>query len=299
MSEKKMRCAIIGPGNIGMNLLTKLRRSRLLECGLFVGRDSKSKNLKIAQDKGYFVSFESLQGLINYQDRFDILFDATNADSHRITAGVMKKLGKYVIDLTPSKVGKLCIPCLNMEEGLETDNINMVTCGGQSTVPFAYAITRACEKVTYAETVSTIASASAGIGTRENIDDYIQTTQQALNQFTNIENTKSMIVLNPADPPIIMHNTLYMKTENPDMDALVKNVYDMEQTMRLYVPGIKILVPPTDIGDGIIALSIQVEGTGDYLPEYAGNLDIITCAAIEMAEKYAIKIMETESGCIF
>ena len=299
MKDKKIRCAIIGPGNIGMNLLMKIKRSKLLECSLFVGRNPDSKNLAAAAQMGYNVSYDSLQALIQQESSFDILFDATSADSHRITAEMMKKLNKYTIDLTPSKIGKLCVPSLNWEECVEEDNINMVTCGGQSMVPLAYAIKSVCDDISYIETVSTISSASAGIGTRENIDDYIQTTQMALRKFTGVNNTKTMIVLNPAEPPIIMRNTLYVRGENIDMEKVSGAVYDMEKNIQGYVPGYKIIVPPTLMENDIVAVSAQVEGSGDFLPEYAGNLDIITCAAIEMGEKYAMRLMETEGGCIF
>lgn len=299
MENKRIKCAIIGPGNIGMNLLTKLRKSKLLECSLFVGRNPESRNLAQAAKMGYNVSYESLQALIDYEEQYDILFDATSADSHKITSEVMRKMNKYTIDLTPSKVGKICVPCLNWRECIEVENINMVTCGGQSMVPLAYAIKQVCKDISYLETVSTIASASAGIGTRENIDDYIHTTQLALREFTGVQNTKAMIVLNPANPPVIMHNTLYARVVKPDLIEIGKSVHQMERTIQRYVPGFKIIVEPTLIEQDIIALSAQVEGTGDYLPEYAGNLDIITCAGIEMAEKYAMQLMEKEGICIF
>ena len=296
---KKIKCAIIGPGNIGMNLLYKIGRSNLLECALFIGRSETSKNLLQAKKMGIRTGSNSVQDLIDFADGYDIVFDATTAESHKTTAAILKKLKKYAIDLTPSKVGKLCVPCLNWEECLLVDNVNMVTCGGQSMVPLAYALKKACPQAEYVETVSTISSASAGPGTRANIDDYVETTGLALRQFSGISNTKAMIVLNPAEPPIIMRNTLYAIAENPDIEKIQKSLDEMVKNIEKYVPGYTMLVEPTLLKDNIVATSVQVEGCGDFLPRYAGNLDIITCAAIEMAEHYACKLLQEEGGCLF
>ena len=288
----KVNCAIIGPGNIGMNLLYKIRKSKLLECSLIIGRNENSVNLNLAKNKGYFVSAESTKALIKYEQMYDIVFDATTAESHRVHSSVLHKLNKFALDLTPSKVGKLCIPCLNKKECLDSHDLNMVTCGGQSMVPLASAIRKACPQIEYFEVIATISSVSAGPGTRENIDDHIMTTQQALREFTGVENVKAMIVLNPADPPVVMRNTLYAKGKNLDLSAVSESIYQMENNLREYVPGFNVIVEPTMLYDDVIAVTAQVEGTGDYLPQYAGNLDIITCAAIEMAECYASSILE-------
>lgn len=296
---EKIKCAIIGPGNIGMNLLYKIKRSTILECTLFVGRNEKSKNLLSAQKMGFRTSAESVQALIDNADDYEIVFDATTAESHKTTASILKKLGKYAIDLTPSKVGRLCVPCLNWKQCVNEKNVNMVTCGGQSMVPLARALVEACPQTTYIESVSTISSKSAGPGTRANIDDYIETTGQALREFTGIHNTKAMIVLNPAEPPIIMRNTLYAIADKPDIFMIRENVYEMTRLIEKYVPGFRMIVEPTFLKENIIATTVSVEGCGDFLPRYAGNLDIITCAAIEMAEHYACKLLEEEGGCIF
>lgn len=295
----KIRCAIIGPGNIGMNLLYKINRSNILECALFVGRNENSKNLIAARKMGITTGSNSIQDIIDNADEFDIVFDATTAESHKTTAAILKKLKKYAIDLTPSKVGKLCVPCLNWKDCLQVDNVNMITCGGQSMVPLAYALKQACPQTTYVETISTISSKSAGPGTRANIDDYIETTGLALKQFSGVENTKAMIVLNPAEPPIIMRNTLYAIAENPDLIRIRVELDNMVRKIEKYIPGYTMLVEPTLLKDNIVAISVQVEGCGDFLPRYAGNLDIITCAAIEMAEHYACKLLEEEGGCLF
>lgn len=302
---EKIRCAIIGSGNIGMNLLYKIRRSHVLECSLFVGRNEKSENLREAGRMGVNVAANSTQALIDQSDLYEIVFDATTAEAHRIAAPLLKRMGKHVIDLTPSKVGKLCVPCLNWQDCLGEMNVNMVTCGGQSMVPLAYALTRACPQTTYLETVSTISSASAGTGTRENIDEYILTTRQALQEFAggmpggDGRKTKAMIVLNPADPPIIMRNTLYAMAEDPDLEEIGKSVGEMAEVIQSYVPGFQIMVNPVLLQEGIIAVTAQVEGAGDFLPAYAGNLDIITCAGIEMAEHYARQWLEEEGRCLF
>ncbi len=296
---RKIRCAIIGPGNIGMNLLYKIRRSGVLECSLFIGKNKESKNLLEAQRMGIPVASNSIQALIENPDAYEIVFDATTSESHKTAAAMLKKLRKYTIDLTPSKIGKLCVPCLNWQECMGEDNVNMVTCGGQSMVPLAYALVQACPQTTYLETVSTISSASAGPGTRANIDDYIITTRQALMEFTGIKNAKSMIVLNPAEPPIIMKNTLYATADNPDIEKVKQSVDEMAAIIKGYVPGFQIIVEPTLMNKHTIVVSAQVEGSGDFLPAYAGNLDIITCAAIEMAEHYACNLLENEGGCLF
>ena len=296
---KKIRCAIIGPGNIGMNLLYKIRKSNVLECSIFVGRDEHSKNLMEARKMGVLTASNSLKSLIEFADIYDIVFDATTADSHRIAASILRKMNKIVIDLTPSKVGKLCVPCLNWEECLNVDNVNMVTCGGQSMVPLAKALVEACTDIQYFETVSTISSDSAGVGTRANIDDYILTTREALVQFTGVKRAKAMIVLNPANPPIIMRNTLYAVTEHPNINKAIEKVKEMAEVIERYVPGFRILVEPSLLKDNVITVTAQVEGSGDFLPSYAGNLDIITCAGLEMAEHYACKLLEEEGSCLF
>lgn len=290
---ERVSCAIIGPGNIGMDLLYKIRKSKLLECSLLVGRNEHSNNLREAKRKGYFTSAESTKALKKYKDMYDIVFDATTAESHRLIAPILRKLNKFAIDLTPSKAGKFCVPCLNKIECLGEVNVNLVTCGGQSMVPIAYALKEACPQISYFEVTSTIASASAGPGTRANIDDYIMTTRQALLEFTKVASAKAMIVLNPAKPPMVMRNTLYAMAENPNMSLIMEKVSQMEQLLRQYVPGFQIVVSPTLLKDNIIAVTAQVRGSGDYLPSYAGNLDIITCAALEMAECYASYILES------
>lgn len=296
---RKMRVAIIGSGNIGMNLLYKIKRSNVLECSLFIGRNLESANLKEAKRMGYRVSADSIQAIIDDPNSCDIVFDATTAEAHKSNSAVLKKLGKFAIDLTPSKVGKICVPCLNWQDCIKESNVNMVTCGGQSMVPLAVAMKNAAPNASYFETVSTISSKSAGPGTRANVDEYVQTTREALQYFTKTEKTKAMIVLNPAEPPITMRNTLYMMAENPDLKRITEEVDKMAGTIEKYVPGFQVIVEPTLLREGVVAVTAQVEGSGDFLPPYAGNLDIITCAGVEIAERYACDILEKEGSCPF
>jgi len=298
MMQNKKSVAIFGSGNIGMDLLFKLKNSSILEVTQFIGRDAESKNLLHAKSLGYNTFSNSIKAITENPYACDIVFDATNADTHKLVAPILKKLNKFTIDLTPSRIGKMCIPCLNGDECLEEDDINMVTCGGQSVVPLAFAIAKACGGVNYIESNSVIASRSAGPGTRANIDEYIQTTAYALKKFTNVHNTKSMIVLNPMEPPIIMRNTLYIETDNPDVEKATEAVLKMESVIQKYVPGFKINILPILYGKNILTVSVQVVGSGDFLPAYAGNLDIITCAAVEIAERYANKIFEKEGACL-
>lgn len=296
---KKMRVAILGSGNIGMDLLYKIRRSKVLECKCVIGRHEDSKNLKECSKLGYQVSSKSIQEIVNHSDLYDIVFDATSAEAHKIHAPILKHLGKYVVDLTPAKIGKLCIPCLNEDECIYVDNVNMVTCGGQATVPMACAVLDGLHGAKYVEIVATIASSSAGKATRDNIDEYIHTTSLALCKFTGIKKTKAMIVLNPAEPPIIMRNTLYVMADNIDINKVTKSAINMEKQIQRYVRGYSIIVPPSIVKEGILAMTVQVKGGGDFLPEYAGNLDIITCAAVEIAEKYAYTNFLQERRCPF
>ncbi len=286
--DNKIKVGIIGTGNIGTDILLKLKRSELLECGIFAGRNQDSKGIKIAKEMGIFTSTDSIKAIQDNPDCCEIVFDATSANVHKVNAPILKEMGKFAIDLTPAHVGKMCVPVLNLEECMNEKNVNLITCGGQATTPIAYAISKIHPETKYIEVVATIASKSAGAGTRNNIDEFTQATRDALTEFTGIRNTKAIIVLNPAEPPITMHNTVYALIDHPNMDAIRKSVREMEQKIRKYVPGYSIVMEPT-YENGRVTTTLQVVGLGDYLPKYAGNLDIITCAAIEIAENYARK----------
>ncbi len=291
---KKIKVAIIGTGNIGCDLLLKLQRSPYLVCGMFAGRTSGSKGMELAKKLGIPASADSIRAIEAHPDCCDIVFDATSADAHKIHAPILKRLHKFAIDLTPALVGRMCVPVLNLDECMQTDNVNMITCGGQATVPLASAINSVHpESTQYIEIVAAISSKSAGPGTRANIDEFTQTTGDALAQFTQTKRTKAIIILNSAEPPVHMRNTIYALIDDPDMSAITRAVREMEEKIQTYVPGYHILYDPV-YENGRVTTTIEVVGQGDYLPKYAGNLDIITCAAIEVAEHYAQKLLGKE-----
>lgn len=283
---KKIKVGIIGSGNIGTDLLVKITRSPILECGIFAGRSPDSAGIKFAQALGVPVAFQSIDSIVEDPSCCSIVFDATSASAHKIHAPILKKLGKFAIDLTPAHVGQFCVPAVNLKECLECDNVNLVTCGGQATIPLAHAITSVHPDASYVEIVASIASRSAGPGTRANIDEFTQTTSNALRYFTGVKSAKAIIVLNPAEPPITMRNTIYAVIENPNLPEITRRVKEMETRIQQYVPGYRVILGPIDEHNRITT-TIEVMGTGDYLPAYSGNLDIITCAAVNIAEEYA------------
>ena len=221
-----------------------------------------------------------------------VLFDATGAQHHLRHAPLLKKAGKIAIDLTPAAVGPYAVPCVNLDKVKEEPNLNMVTCGGQATVPIVYAVNRVAG-AKYAEIVSCLASKSAGPGTRQNIDEFTQTTSKALEVVGGAKKGKAIIILNPAEPPIMMTNTIYVQVENPDIKAITKSVNEIVKQIEVYVPGYKLRVPPIIDGDKVTVI-VQVEGQGDFLPKYSGNLDIITSAAVRTAERLAQQIIAEE-----
>ena len=283
---KKLKVGIIGTGNIGTDLLMKIKNSEVLQCTMFAGRNPESEGIKIAGSMGIPTSINSINAIINNPDCCDIVLDATDAKAHLHHAQILKELDKFTIDLTPSRVGKMCIPALNLDECLNSNNINLVTCGGQASVPIAYAIFKAQPDTEYIEIAASISSKSAGPGTRANIDEYTQTTKDAVRLFTGVKISKSILSLNPAEPPVLMHNTIYALIKNPDMDKIKKEVKKMENAIKEYVPGYKVSVGPI-YENGRVVTIVEVVGAGDFLPAYSGNLDIITCAAVKVAEEYA------------
>ncbi|PQZ91867.1 MULTISPECIES: acetaldehyde dehydrogenase (acetylating) [Pseudomonas] len=284
----KYRVAIIGSGNIGSDLLIKIMRSEHLSCTLFSGRNLKSVGIQQAKALGINVSDQGIGAISADPDICDIVFDATSAHAHMHHWEILRKLGKYVIDMTPAKLGEFCIPALNAKSCVDNGakNINMITCGGQSSIPIANAISAVHADIEYIEVVSSIASLSAGPATRANLDEYIETTEDALMRFSGAQRTKAILILNPADPPIDMQTTIYAKITNPDIPAIRDSVEQMVAKLKEYVPGYALIVPPTVEGDRVMT-TIKVVGNGDYLPQYAGNLDIINCAAIAVAEMIA------------
>ncbi|MCE2962253.1 MAG: acetaldehyde dehydrogenase (acetylating) [Chitinophagales bacterium] len=283
----KKRVAIIGSGNIGTDLLIKIQRSSYLECVLFIGRNLSSPGMAKAISLGIKVSDESIQAIIKDPDCCDIVFDATSAKDAIHHWEILEKLGKIVIDMTPAKLGGLCIPAVNMAESIILKNINMITCGGQASIPIAYLIGKLHKDIEYIEVVSSIASKSAGPATRLNLDEYIETTELGVKLFSNAKNAKAILNLNPAEPCIDMQTTIFAKLDNPKIDELKIEVDKMITSIKKYVPGYQLLVEPI-YENGKIVVMIKVQGLGDYLPKYAGNLDIINCAAVAVAEQFAI-----------
>jgi acetaldehyde dehydrogenase len=284
---KKVKIGIIGTGNIGCDLLIKVARSNILDCSIFVGHNPGSNGIKFAQSLGVPTTFDSIRYIEEHPDCCDIVFDATSAKVHLYHAPILDRLSKFTIDLTPSCIGTFCVPIINLDDALKHKNVNLITCGGQATIPIACALSKIHPEIEYLEIAATIASRSAGIGTRNNIDEFTQTTKEALREFTGIPKTKAIIILNPAEPPIIMHNTIYALLKHPDVKRITDEIHKVEQDVRKYVPGYKIALGPI-FENGRLTIIVQVVGSGDYLPQYAGNLDIITCAAVKIAEEYAI-----------
>ena len=285
---KKVKVGIIGTGNIGTDLLIKVQRSAILECGIFAGKNPDSTGIKKAKSMGVKVSFNSIKAIQDDPDCCEIVFDATSAKVHLSNAPILKQLGKFVIDLTPSQIGKKCVPVINLAECLNCDNINLVTCGGQAVIPIVYAIMKVHPETEYIEVVASIASKSAGIGTRVNIDEYTQATKDAIIAFTGVPKAKAIIVLNPAEPPILMHNTIYAKIGEPRIEDIATQVISMVKKIQKYVPGYKVILGPVAENNRVTTM-VEVIGLGDFLPKYSGNLDIITCAAVNVAEEFAKK----------
>jgi len=286
--NKKVPVGIIGTGNIGSDLLTKIMRSDVLECTIFAGQNPDSKGIKRAQSMGVHTSFESIKAIQDNPNICQIVFDATSAKAHAVHAPLLKKLGIYTIDMTPSRIGNMCIPSMNLAEGIKAQNVNMITCGGQANIPIVDAIMKIHPEIEYIEIVSSISSKSAGIGTRDNIDEYTQATSDGIMQFTGVKKAKTIIILNPADPPIYMHNTIYASVKDPHIKLIRNKIKETVSKIQEYVPGYNLIVEPI-YENGLLTVMTEVVGLGDYLPVYAGNLDIINCAAICVAEEYAKK----------
>ena len=282
----RLRVGIVGTGNIGTDLLLKVQRSSLLECALFVGRNLTSVGMRTALELGVPVTDRRIEAIVEDPSRFDLVFDATSALDAKRHWELLAEAGLPVIDLTPAKLGKLCIPALNLDECVDAPNLCMVTCGGQAAVPLANCVARTQGGVGYVEIVSTSASRSVGPATRINIDEYLATTEAAVTRFCGVPRTKTILIVNPSEPPITVQNTVFATAEEVDLDALRVAVDEMVGRVQRYVPGYRLVVPPLYEG-GRIAMTVQISGAGDYLPSYAGNLDIITCAAVAAAEERA------------
>jgi len=286
----KIRAAILGSGNIGTDLLYKARRSEWIEPAWVAGVDPASDGLARARALGVATTAEGVDGLLPHvaRDGVRIVFDATSAHAHRENARKLAPFGVVMIDLTPAAIGPYCIPPVNLSEhvGSRATNVNMVSCGGQATVPMVYAVSRV-QPVSYAEIVATVASKSVGPGTRQNIDEFTRTTASAVERLGGAKRGKAIIVINPAEPPLTMRDTIHCLTEGPpDQAAITASILAMVKEVQRYVPGYRLRNGP--VFDGLrVSVFMEVEGLGDYLPRYAGNLDIMTAAALRTGELFA------------
>ena len=279
-----LRVAIIGTGNIGCDLLLKVMASPHLRCDLFAGRRTDSPGIELADSRGIPTTAGGIDAVAESADRLDRVFDATSAKDAVHNWNILEGLGIPVVDLTPSHLGKFCVPALNLEDCLTAQNVNMVTCGGQAAVPIARCFSESSDGLGYLEIATASSSASVGPATRANIDEYAFTTQHATHEFCRVDTAKTILIINPAEPGMVMRNTIAVPaSENVDMEALRVSVDNMEKRINSYGPGYRVVVPPVTTGDRIM-VTIEVEGLGDWLPRYAGNLDVITCAAVAVAE---------------
>lgn len=290
MVSKKLKAAIIGPGNIGTDLLMKMQRSEWIEPVWMVGIDPNSEGLKRAKEMGIKISDTGVDGLVPHviEDDIRIAFDATSAYVHAENSRKLNELGVIMIDLTPAAIGPFCIPPVNLKahaEKLEM-NVNMVTCGGQATIPMVAAISRV-QPVAYGEIVATVSSRSVGPGTRANIDEFTRTTSKGVEIVGGAKKGKAIIIINPAEPPLMMRDTIHCLTESePDQQAIIDSVHDMVAQVQKYVPGYKLVNGPVFDGNKV-SIFVEVQGLGDFLPPYAGNLDIMTAAGLRTAEMFA------------
>lgn len=280
-----IKVAILGTGNIGTDLLLKALKTDFIEVVAFVGRRLDSDGMRVGAEHSVPLSDQGIRYFIDNPKCCDVVYDCTSAIDARVHARVFKEQGIKVIDLTPAKVGPMCVPDINADLILTDDNVNMITCGGQASMPMLHLISKRCVGLEYVEIVSQIASKSAGMATRVNVDMYIKTTRRAISAFTGCENTKVILNLNPAEPCVDMQTTIFIKTKHINFDGLIEEMADKIEELKTYIPYYELVLPPTLNENGVVVLSIKVKGAGDYLPEYAGNLDIINCAAIKVTQK--------------
>ncbi|PTD97729.1 acetaldehyde dehydrogenase (acetylating) [Pseudothauera lacus] len=293
--SKKIKCALIGPGNIGTDLLYKLKRSPLLEPVWMVGIDPSSEGLQRARELGLKTTDQGVDGLLPHveADGIQIAFDATSAYVHAENSRRLNERGVMMIDLTPAAIGPYCVPPVNLQQhiGQREMNVNMVTCGGQATIPMIYAISRV-QAVKYGEIVATVSSKSAGPGTRKNIDEFTRTTASAVEKVGGAKQGKAIIIINPAEPPLIMRDTVHCLTEEtPKAQEIMDSVHDMIKEVQKYVPGYRLVNGPVIDGNRV-SVFLEVKGLGDFLPTYAGNLDIMTAAAARTAEMFAEELIK-------
>ncbi len=292
--SQKIKAAIIGPGNIGTDLLMKAMRSDVIEPVWMVGVVPDSPGLARAEEMGLKTTAEGVDGMVPHMraDGVQICFDATSAYVHAENSRKVNEQGAVMIDLTPAAIGPFCVPPVNLAEAVaqQAMNVNMVTCGGQATIPLVAAVSRV-QKVSYGEIVATVSSRSAGPGTRKNIDEFTRTTARGIELCGGADSGKAIIVINPAEPPLIMRDTVHCLTEDePDQEAITRSIHDMIAEVQRYVPGYTLKNGPVFDGKRV-SIYMEVEGLGDFLPKYAGNLDIMTAAGLRTAEMYAEEML--------
>ncbi|MCG8612611.1 MAG: acetaldehyde dehydrogenase (acetylating) [Pseudomonadales bacterium] len=290
----KFRAAIVGPGNIGTDLLMKMRRSQLVEPCWMVGVDPDSEGLKRASSLGLKITTEGIDGLLAHivEDDIRFVFDATSASAHVENNRKIKDRGAIMVDLTPAAIGPFCIPPVNLSNHASNlqMNVNMVTCGGQATIPMIAAVSKV-QSIEYGEIIATVSSRSVGPGTRINIDEFTRTTAAGVEIVGGAKKGKAIIIINPAEPPLIMRDTVHCLTEDPpNQAAITESVNSMVKEVQKYVPGYRVVNGPVFDGNRV-SVFLEVEGLGDFLPKYAGNLDIMTAAALRTAEMFAEKVM--------
>lgn len=293
--------AIVGPGNIGTDLMYKLLRSPDIEPRFMIGVDPTSEGLKRAEDAGLEASPEGVDWLLAQRVLPDIVFEATSAYVHVRNAPRYREAGIHAVDLTPAARGPFVVPPANLMEHISEMNVNMVTCGGQATIPMVHAVSRIVP-VEYAEIVATVSSASAGPGTRQNIDEFTRTTSKAVEAVGGAEKGKAIIILNPAEPPLLMRDTIYCSIPlDADTEAIAASIHKIAAEVATYVPGYRLVaepqfdVPFANTGKGRVAVFVEVEGAGDFLPPYAGNLDIMTAAATKVGNEIAKSLTKKET----
>ncbi|NVO25632.1 acetaldehyde dehydrogenase (acetylating) [Donghicola mangrovi] len=291
----KIRCALIGSGNIGTDLMYKLLRSDVLEPVWMVGIDPDSEGLKRAAEKGLKTTAAGVDGLLPHveADGIQIAFDATSAYVHVENSRKLNDLGVLMVDLTPAAIGPLCVPPVNLAElaGDRPMNVNMISCAGQATIPMVAAVS-SVQPVDYAEIIASLSSKSVGPGTRANLDEFTYTTSNALEKLGGAKKGKALAIINPAEPPLIMRNTVYCEVEGtPDQAAITASVKAMITEVQRYVPGYKLVNGP-DFDGNRVAIFLEVAGLGDFLPTYAGNLDVMTAAAARTAEMFAERMLD-------